>query len=108
MLSCLPGDVTASRSRKSLGCDLYDSLQLPKLVNTGVNVLLKWSRVWVICGLIVSLNVLSKAPMRELNRGPQFDARQPCSEQGDDMTNAPNPLSNPQSRCRPTEVPYVA
>ena len=56
----------------------------------------------------MSLNLLSKAPMRELNRGPQFDARQPCSEQGDDMTNAPNPLSNPQSRCRPTEVPYVA
>ena len=56
----------------------------------------------------MSLNVRSKAPMRELNRGPQFDARQPCSEQGDDMTNAPNPLSNPQSRCRPTEVRYVA
>ena len=52
----------------------------------------------------MSLNVRSKAPMRELNRGPQFDARQPCSEHGDDMTNA----SNPQSRCRPTEVRYVA
>ena len=36
--------------------------------------------------------------MRELTRDAQFDNHQPCLDQDDDVTNAPDPLSNLQSR----------
>ena len=56
----------------------------------------------------MSLSVLGEAVMRELKRDAQFDIRQPCLDQDDDVTSAPDPLSNPQSRRTPTEVHYVA
>ena len=57
---------------------------------------------------IVSLSVLGEAVMRELKRDAQFDNRQPCLDQDDDVINVPDPLSNPQSRRVPMEVHYVA
>ena len=56
----------------------------------------------------MSLSVLSEAVMSELKPDAQFDNRQPCLDQDDDVTSAPDPLSNPQSRRAPTEVHYVA
>ena len=56
----------------------------------------------------MSLSVLGEAVMRKLMRDAQFDKRQPCLDQDDDVTSAPDPLSNPQSRRTPTEVHYVA
>ena len=56
----------------------------------------------------MSLSVLSKAVMREPRRDAQFESRQPCLDQDDDVTSAPDPLSNPQSRRTPMEVHYVA
>ena len=56
----------------------------------------------------MSLSVLGEAVMRELMRDAQFDNCQPCLDQDDDVTSAPDPLSNPQSRRTPTEVHYVA
>ena len=56
----------------------------------------------------VSLFVLGEAITRELKRDAQFDNRQPCLDQDDDVTSVPDPLSNPQSRRTPTEVHYVA
>ena len=56
----------------------------------------------------MSLSVLGEAVTRELKRDAQFDNRQPCLEQDGDVTSAPDPLSNPQSRRTPTEVHYVA
>ena len=66
---------------------------------------LKWV---VLSGRIVSLSVLGEVIMRKLKRDAQFDSRQPCLDQDDDVTSAPDPLSNPQSRRTPTEVHYVA
>lgn len=54
------------------------------------------------------LSVLGEAVLRELKRDAQLDRRQPCLEQDDDVTSAPDPLSNPQSRRRPVEASYVA
>ena len=51
----------------------------------------------------MSLSVLGEAVMRELKRDALLDNRQPCLDQDDDVTNAPDPLSNPQSRRTPTE-----
>ena len=62
----------------------------------------------VLSSRIVSLSVLGEAVMRELKRDAQFDNRQPCLDQDDDVTSVPDPLSNPQSRRTPTEVHYVA
>jgi len=56
----------------------------------------------------VSLSVLGEAVMRELKRDARFTNHQPCLDQDDDVTSAPDPLSNPQSRRTPTEVHYVA
>ena len=56
----------------------------------------------------MSLSVLGEAVMRELKHDAQFDNRYPCLDQDDDVTSAPDPLSNPQSRRIPTEVHYVA
>ena len=56
----------------------------------------------------MSLSVLGEAVMRELKCDAQFDNRQPCLDQDDDVTSAPDPLSNPQSLRTPTEVHYVA
>ena len=56
----------------------------------------------------MSLSVLDEAVMRELKRNAQFDIRQPCLDQDDDVTSVPDLLSNPQSRRTPTEVHYVA
>jgi hypothetical protein len=56
----------------------------------------------------VSLSVLGVAVARELKRDAQFDNRQPYLDQDDDVTIAPDLLSNPQSRRTPTEVHYVA
>ena len=56
----------------------------------------------------MSLSVLGESVMRELKRDAQFESRQPCLDQDDDVTSAPDPLSNPQSRRTPTEVHYVA
>ena len=36
----------------------------------------------------MSLSVLGEAVMRELNRDAQFDNRQPCWDQDDDVTSA--------------------
>ena len=66
---------------------------------------LKWV---VLSSRIVSLSVLGEAVMRELKHDTQFDNRQPCLDQDDDVTSAPDPLSNPQSPRIPTEVHYVA
>ena len=64
---------------------------------------------WVVLGSrIVSLSVLGKAVMRELKHDARFDDRQPCLDQDDDVTSAPDLLSNPQSRRIPMEVHYVA
>ena len=62
----------------------------------------------VVGSRIVSLSVLGEAVMRELKRYARFDNHQPCLDQDDDVTSAPDPLSNPQSRRTPTEVHYVA
>ena len=62
----------------------------------------------VLSGQIMSLSVLGEAVVRELKRDAQFDNRQPYLDQDDDVTSAPDPLSNPQSRRTPTEVHYVA
>ena len=62
----------------------------------------------VLCGLIVSLTMLDEGVIREVKRDAQFEHRQPFLEQDDDVTSAPEPLSNPQSRRTPTEVHYVA
>ena len=56
----------------------------------------------------MSLSPLGDAFMRELKSDAQFDSRQPCLDQDDDVTSVPDPLSNLQSRCAPTEVPYLA
>tara|TARA_Y100001954_G_scaffold191077_1_gene205362 strand:- start:217 stop:387 length:171 start_codon:yes stop_codon:yes gene_type:complete len=56
----------------------------------------------------MSLSLLGEDDMRELKREEQFDNRQPYFDHGDDVTSAPGPLSNPQSRRTPTEVHYVA
>ena len=56
---------------------------------------------------IVSLSLLGEDVMRELKSEVQFDDRQPYFDHGDDVTSAPDPLSNPQSRRTPTEVHYV-
>ena len=66
---------------------------------------LKWVRL---SSRIVSLSVLGEAVTRELKRDAQFDNRQPCLDQDDDVTSAPDPLSNPQSLRTPTEVHFVA
>ena len=66
---------------------------------------LKWV---VLSSRIVSLSELGKAVMRELKYDARLDNRQPCLDQDDDVTSAPDPLSNPQSRRIPTEVHYVA
>ena len=57
---------------------------------------------------IVSLSVLSEAVVLELKCDAQFEIRQPYLDQDDDVTSVPDPLLNPQSRRRPTEVRYVA
>ena len=62
----------------------------------------------VLSSRIESLSVLDEAVMRELKRDAQFDIRQLCLDQDDDVTSVPDPLSNPQSRRTPTEVHYVA
>ena len=62
----------------------------------------------VLSSRIVSLSSLGEDDMRELKREEQFDNRQPYFDHGDDVTSAPGPLSNPQSRRTPTEVHYVA
>ena len=62
----------------------------------------------VVSSRSVSLSVLGEAVMRELMRDAQFDNRQPCLDQDDDVISVPDPLSNPQSRRIPTEVHYVA
>ena len=56
----------------------------------------------------MTLSVLGEAVVRALKRDAQFDNRQPCLDQDDDVTSVPDPLSNPQSRRTPTEVHYVA
>lgn len=56
----------------------------------------------------MSLSALGEAVMRELKRDAQFDNRQPYLDQDDDVTRAPDPLSNPQSRRTPMEAHYVA
>ena len=56
----------------------------------------------------MSLSALGEAVMRELKHDAQFDNRQPYLDQDDDVTSAPDPLSNPQSRRKATEVHYVA
>ena len=56
----------------------------------------------------MSFSVLGESVMRELTRDAQFDNRQPCLDQDDDVASAPDPLSNPQSRRTPTVVHYVA
>ena len=62
----------------------------------------------VLSGQIVSLSVLGEAVMRKLKHDTQLKNRQPYFDQDDDVTIAPDPLSNPQSRRTPTEVHYVA
>ena len=62
----------------------------------------------VVSSRIVSLSALGEAVMCELKRDAQSGNRQPCLDQDDDVTSAPDPLSNPQSRRIPTEVHYVA
>ena len=57
---------------------------------------------------IVSLSVLGKAVMCKLKHDAQLESRQSYFDQHDDVTSAPDPLSNPQSRRTPTEVHYVA
>ena len=57
---------------------------------------------------IVSLSGLIAAALREVKGDAQFEYRQPFLEQDDDVTSASDPLSNPQSRRKPTEVHYVA
>ena len=56
----------------------------------------------------MSLSVFSEAVIRELKRDAQFDYRQPCLGQDDDVTSAPDSLSHPRSRRTPTEVQSVA
>ena len=56
----------------------------------------------------MSLSLLGEDVMRELKSEVQFDNRQPYFDQDDDVTSAPDPLSNPQSRRTSTEVHYVA
>lgn len=56
----------------------------------------------------MSLSVLGEAVIRELKRDEQFDIRQPCLDQDDDVTSVPDPLSNPQSSRTLMEVYYVA
>ena len=56
----------------------------------------------------MSLSVLGEAVTRKLKHDAQFKNRQPYFDQDDDVTSAPDPLSNPQSRRTPTEVHYVA
>ena len=60
----------------------------------------------VLSSQIVSHSVLGEAVMRELKRDAQFDNYQPCLDQDDDVTGAPNPLSNSQSRRTQAEVRY--
>ena len=62
----------------------------------------------VLSSRIVSLSLIGEDDMRELKREEQFDNRQPYFDQDDDVTSAPDPLSNPQSSRTPTEVHYVA
>ena len=57
---------------------------------------------------IVSLSGLIATASREVKGDAQFEHRQLFLEQDDDVTSAPDPLSNPQSRRKPTEVHYVA
>ena len=52
----------------------------------------------------MSFSMLAEAVMREL----QLENRKPFLERDDGVTSAPDPLSNPQSRRKPTEVHYVA
>jgi len=61
----------------------------------------------VLSSRIVSFSVLGKAVTLKLKRDAQSDNRQPCLDQDADVTSAPDPLSNPQSRRTPTEVHYV-
>ena len=56
----------------------------------------------------MSLTMLDEGVIREVKRDAQVEHRQPFLEQDDDVTSAPDPLSNPQSRRKPTEVHYVA
>ena len=56
----------------------------------------------------MSLSVLGEAVLSELKHDAQFDNRQPCLDQDDDVTSAPDPLSKPQTRRVSTEVHYVA
>ena len=56
----------------------------------------------------MSLSVLGEAVLRELRRDAQPDRCQPCLAQDDDVTSAPDPLSNPQSRRKSVEASYVA
>ena len=58
--------------------------------------------------LIVSFSGLIVAASREVKGDAQFEYRQLFLEQDDDVTSAPDPLSNPQSRRTLTEVHYVA
>ena len=65
-------------------------------------------KLGVLCGLIVSLTMLDRGVTCELKHDAQFEHRQPFLEQDDDVTSAPDPLLNPQSRRMLTEVHYVA
>ena len=71
---------------------------LPTLVNTSVNLLQKSLKWVVLSSRIVSLSVLGEAVIRELKGDGQIDNCQPCLDRDDDVTSAPDPLSNPQSR----------
>ena len=55
----------------------------------------------------MSFSVLGKVVTLKLKRDAQSDNRQPCLDQDADVTSAPDPLSNPQSRRTPAEVHYV-
>ena len=56
----------------------------------------------------MSLSVLGEAVLHKLKVDLQFESSHPPFEQDDDVTSAPDPLSNPQSRRSPVEVHYVA
>ena len=57
---------------------------------------------------IVSLSGLIATASREVKGDEQFGHRQPFLEQDDDVTSAPDPLSNPQPCRSLVEVHCVA
>ena len=57
---------------------------------------------------VVSLSGLSKAVLYEVKSDAEIGQHQHLLQQDDDITNVPDPLSNPQSRRTPIEVSYVA